>query len=74
MATIHKHWAYCPQTGECLSSATGNALKRHLRRHLARDIRWAQAHPEDNLGRRQWIFSHNADAGILAKLGKGGAA
>lgn len=53
-----RHFALCPQTGEVLGSATGNALKRHLRRTLARDLAWNREHPEDNLGPRQWVFFH----------------
>ena len=63
----HRHYAYCPQTGEVLSSSTSNALKRHLRTHLAFDRKWVQAHPEENLGRRSWVFSHEGLDKLSAK-------
>ena len=63
----HRHYAYCPQTGEVLSSATSNALKRHLRRHLTGDTLWAKNHPEFRLGRRSWVFSHQGLDGLSAK-------
>lgn len=56
----YRHWAICPETGEVLSSCTGNALRRHVERNVAWDR--ANGYPP-----KKWRFFHGTQEGLRKK-------
>lgn len=58
--TTCRHWAYCPETGEVIGSTTVNSLRRHIRRHMARDLKYGFA-------AKSWRFYHGAYEGLRLK-------
>lgn len=51
------HVAYNLSTGECLSTNSGNRLKRWIARHTANDRKWAQTTGQA-LPPYRWVFVH----------------
>lgn len=56
-----KHWAYNLATGEILGCHRACSLKRHLKRISRFDFNYFGC-------RGQWVFSHNGEQALHAKV------